>query len=114
MGKFHKENFGVLLVVTDILCVLIVTYFFRKIKEINNEMIKIVDDLQITMSDYSLQLINLKVDRFSYDPRILHMKLWLYLNKVLKPKRYPGNKMEVIDISLSIFDSLHVKSIMKL
>jgi len=45
MGKFHKENFGILLVATDIMCILIITYFFGKIKELNAEFIGIVDDL---------------------------------------------------------------------
>ena len=66
------------------------------------------------MSDYSLQICNLKVDKFSQDPRILHMKLWIYINNILKPKREPGNKMDVIDINLSIFNLPHVKCIMKL
>ena len=42
------------------------------------------------------------------------MKLWMYLNKVLKPKREAGNRMDVIDVNLSIFNSPHVESIMKL
>ena len=42
------------------------------------------------------------------------MKLWLYFNKILKPKREPGNKMDVIDINLSIFNLPHVKCIMKM
>jgi len=113
-GKFHKDNFGIWLVATDIMCICVITYFFGKIKELNNEYIEIIDNLSITMSDYSLQICNLKVDKFSQDPRILHMKLWIYINNILKPKREPGNKMDVIDINLSIFNLPHVKCIMKL
>jgi len=45
MGKFHKENIGILIVVSDIICIFIVTYFFNKIKELNSEFIDIADNL---------------------------------------------------------------------
>ena len=32
----------------------------------------------------------------------------------MKPKQYEGNKMEVLDVLLSIFNLPHVKSIMRL
>ena len=64
-GKYHKDNFGIALVVTDIICIMVVTYFVRKIREMNQEYINIIDDLCITMSDYALQITDLKVDKFS-------------------------------------------------
>ena len=35
----------------------------------------------------------------------------MYMTQILKPKREPGNKMEVIDISLSVFNLPHIKSV---
>ena len=43
-----------MLVVTDIICIMVITYFFGKIKELNAEYIEIIDNLSITMSDYSM------------------------------------------------------------
>ena len=45
----------------------------------NEESLLIMDRLWITMEDYAIQLSKLKVDKFSQDMRILHMKLWMYI-----------------------------------
>lgn len=34
----------------------------------------------IEARDYSIQIKNLKVDKFSQDPRVLKMKIWLQLD----------------------------------
>ena len=64
-GNYHKDTFGIALVVTDVICILVVTYFIGKVREINLEYIAVIDDLCITMSDYALQVTDLKVDKFS-------------------------------------------------
>jgi len=67
------------MVILDVISIFIITYFLSKISEMNNESMNIMDRLWITMEDYSIQLSKLKVDKFSQDMRILHMKLWMYI-----------------------------------
>ena len=45
MGTLHKDNIGVLVVATDIFSILVITYFFRKLKELNAEYIDVIDSL---------------------------------------------------------------------
>jgi len=67
------------MVILDVISIFVITYFLSKISEMNEESLLIMDRLWITMEDYAIQLSKLKVDKFSQDMRILHMKLWMYI-----------------------------------
>jgi len=45
MGTFHKENIGILVVISDIISIMIITYFISKVVEMNNEYLEIMDRL---------------------------------------------------------------------
>ena len=72
----------------------------------------------IEEKDYSVQINNLKVDKFSQDPRIIKMKLWLqlddHLSCVKKDNQLPGNSLEtiqIIDINLSLISEYQAQKL---
>lgn len=72
----------------------------------------------IEAKDYSVQINNLKVDKFSQDPRIIKMKLWLqlddHLSCVKKDNQLPGNSLEtiqIIDINLSLISEYQAQKL---
>lgn len=72
----------------------------------------------IEAKDYSVQINNLKVDKFSQDPRIIKMKLWLQLDDhvscVKKDNQLPGNSSEtiqIIDINLSLISEYQAQKL---
>ena len=72
----------------------------------------------IEAKDYTVQINNLKVDKFSQDPRIIKMKLWLqlddHLSCVKKDNKLPGNSLEtiqIIDINLSLISEYQAQKL---
>ena len=64
-GLLHKEQVGVLIVSLDMVSILVMTFFFYKLKEINNEYLDIMDDLTVQMKDFSIKIDNVILDRYS-------------------------------------------------
>lgn len=59
----HKESVGVLIVSLDIASILVMTFFFYKLKEINNEFLDIMDDMTVQMKDFAIKIDNVILDR---------------------------------------------------
>lgn len=83
----HKETIGVIVVSVDFFCLLIMIYFFNKLEALNNEFLKVVDDLKIQMKDFGVTLEDIVLDRYTYDSRIVKMKIWLHFNEILEKKK---------------------------
>lgn len=76
--RVHKEIIGVVVVVADFLCMVIVIYFFTKLESLNNEFLENVDDLRVQMKDFGVIIENVILDKYTYDSRIIKMKVWLH------------------------------------
>ena len=92
-----------MIVSLDIASILVMTFFFYKLKEINNEYLDIMDDMTVQMKDFSIKIDNVILDRYTQDSRVLKMKLWFHMSDILKGKKTVDNSMEVVDITLSLY-----------
>jgi hypothetical protein len=95
---FHKEQLGLLAVFCDILSLVLMYYLFGKLKSINAEYLKILDNNVIRMKDFTIQVKRLQVDHQTQDMRILKLKMWLHFTELLKGFREGENQMEVVDV----------------
>lgn len=92
-----------MIVSLDIASILVMTFFFYKLKEINNEFLDIMDDMTVQMKDFSIKIDNVILDRYTQDSRVLRLKLWFHMFDILKSKKTVDNSMEVVDINLSLY-----------
>jgi hypothetical protein len=76
--RVHKEIVGVIAVTADFVCMLIVIYFFTKLESLNNEFLDNADDLRVQMKDFGVIIENVILDKYTYDSRIIKMKVWLH------------------------------------
>jgi hypothetical protein len=60
--RFHKEELGVIAVVSDILSIIVMYYIFNKLKYINEEYLTILDNNVIKMKDFTVQVRRIQVD----------------------------------------------------
>lgn len=88
-----KETVGIMTVGIDIISVLIISLFLSKLGSINDEYLNIMDNMIVQMTDFGVYAYNLRIDKHSQDQRVVKMKLWLHMNKVLKPYRSSKNKL---------------------
>ena len=116
IGQFStsKETMGVIVAVFDILSLLIMTFTFMKLRSINEEYLNIIDNLKVEMSDFSILIQDVAVDKRSQDSRVLKMKLWLHINNMLKKYKEADNKLEIMDITLSYYTQPSVKLMSRL
>jgi hypothetical protein len=56
------------------------------------------------MKDFTIQINDVKVDRYTQDARVAKMKLYLHFTNLLRNRREVDNKMEVIDVTLSLYN----------
>lgn len=59
---FHKEELGVVAVVSDMLSIFFMYYFFGKLKAINEEYLTILDNNVIRMKDFTIQVRRVRID----------------------------------------------------
>ena len=78
-------------------------FIFSKLKDINNEYLEIMDDMRVQMKDFGVKINNVKLDKFTYDSRVVKIKVWLHFQDVLEPFKTPYNDMECIDVCLSLY-----------
>ena len=61
----HKQKIGILIVVLDFLSIIVLAYFFQKIKDLNKEYLDCLDDLDVQMKDFGIKIDDVKLDRHS-------------------------------------------------
>ena len=81
----HKEYIGIIIVSLDISSILLMIFFFYKIRELNLEYLDTMDDLRVQMKDFGVKIDNVKLDRYTQDSRLIKMKIWLHFYEILKP-----------------------------
>lgn len=97
---FHKEELGIIVIISDIFSVVILYYIFGKLKVINQEYLQILDNNVIRMQDFSVQIRNIKLDNTTQDIRILKLKVWIHFAELLKNLNAKSeNGSEQIDIA---------------
>ena len=102
-SRIHKERIGVFIVCLDVISIMLMIYFFTKINTLNNEFLGCMDDLRVQMKDFGVKINNVKLDKFTYDSRVVKIKVWLHFQDVLEPFKTPYNDMECIDVCLSLY-----------
>ena len=55
-GQIHKEELGFIAVICDILSICVMYYMFGKLKAMNIEYLRILDNNVIRMKDFSIQV----------------------------------------------------------
>lgn len=55
-GQIHKEELGFIAVICDILSICVMYYMFGKLKAMNEEYLRILDNNVIRMKDFSIQV----------------------------------------------------------
>ena len=101
--RIHKELIGVIVVSADFFCLVIIIYFFTKLESLNAEFIENVDDLRVSMKDFGIILENVILDKYTYDSRVIKMKVWLHFKQLLAPKVDKYNDHCCIDVTLSLY-----------
>lgn len=99
--RLHKLHVATLAVVADIVSILIVYYFFGKLKDFNGEYQDIMDNNIIKMSKFALRMNDVKLDKTTQDLRILKMKIWLHFRRLLHSYKDENNPMELADVQLA-------------
>ena len=61
-GQIHKEELGLIVVISDILSIMVMYYMFGKLKAMNEEYLTILDNNVIRMKDFSIQVRRLHFD----------------------------------------------------
>lgn len=113
-GMAHKHDAGIFIIVFEILSILIISFFFKKLNQINNEYLDIIDDMQVDMKDFGIMFKNVKLDKYTQDKPIIKMKLWLHVQEVLKMKRSLQNNMEIIDVTVSMYSEPDVQCVFRM
>jgi len=89
-------------------------FFFSKLKNLNYEFLDIIDSMRVQMSDFSLRIEDVVVDKYTQDSRVLKMKLWQHFTDILRPHRTFDNKMEVLDITFSLYTQPNIQVVFKM
>lgn len=79
-SKIHKVHVGLAACFGDILSIILIYYFFLKLKSINQEYLEIMDFNLIKMSKFTLQINDLKLNKATQDIRMLKMQIWLHFD----------------------------------
>jgi hypothetical protein len=66
-------------------------YVTVKLEQINNDFVDIVNDNQITMKDFSVMCTNVHLDKYTQDPTLVKMKIWLHFKNLLEEYKLEGN-----------------------
>jgi hypothetical protein len=101
---FHKLEIALICVIFDIVSIGIMIFVFIRLKTLNNEYIDIIDDNQITMKDFTVQINNLVLDKYTQDIRLVKMKIWLHFNNTFSTRKFmlKDNGFDVCDVTLSL------------
>ena len=102
-NRVHKEKIGVVAVALDFASILVMIFFFSKIKAVNDEFSDKIDDLRVQMKDFGVILNNVKLDKYTFDSRVIKIKVWLQINELLKDDKDKFNDMRILDITLSLY-----------
>ena len=62
------------------------------------------DNLTVQVSDFGIMIKDLKLDKYTQDMRILKMKLWLYIEDLMKSKKKNDNHLHIVDICFSLYN----------
>jgi len=88
----------------QIVGILLIALFFNKINSINKEYMQLKDNLTVQVSDFGIMIKDLKLDKYTQDMRILKMKLWLYIEDLMKSKKKNDNHLHIVDICFSLYN----------
>ena len=113
-GMVHKQDAGIFIIIFEIVSILIILFFFKKLTQINNEYLGIIDDMQVAIKDFGIMFKNVKLDRYTQDKAVIKMKLWLHVQQVLKMKRSIENNMEIMDITVSMYSEPDVQTVFRM
>lgn len=99
--KIHKVHIGLAASISSILSIILIAYFFQKLKSINQEYLGIMDDNLIKMSKFTVQINNLRLDKSTQDFRMLKLKIWLHFDdyfRILAKKFENCNNEDCLEI----------------
>ena len=112
--KLNKESVSLYIVVVNGITMLIIAYFFQKIETLNQEYLKIMDNLTVQMKDFGVWMQSVKLDRHTQDPRVIKLKVWMFYTNILNRFATEENPMEIIDVTFSRYTDKEVKQILKM
>jgi hypothetical protein len=74
------EELRYFLLVFDAISISLIIYFFLSLKTINDELCQIMKKNFVKMSDFTIQINQLKLDKTTHDLRMLKMKIWIHFS----------------------------------
>ena len=86
---FAKKYIGLITISIDFICLYIAAQFYRKLRLLNEEYCRIIDDNDIRMSDFTVRINNFNLSKATQDVRMLKMKIWLHFTQTMNPERDP-------------------------
>lgn len=92
----------------------IVIYFFTKLENLNNEFLENVDDLRVQMKDFGVIIENVILDKYTYDSRIIKMKVWLHFKQLLAHKVDKFNDFSCVDVTLSLYSQPSIQLVFRM
>ena len=110
----HKESIGIIAVAIDVIGIMVMIYMVYKLEKINKDYIDIVDQNQITMKDFSIMCRNVHLDKYTQDPILVKMKIWLHFRSLMEEYKLEGNDQEIVDVTLSLCSSPSIDWIFKM
>ena len=95
----HKLQIGLIVVIIDAISLLFMNFLFGRLKPVIEEYLQIVDNNLIKISDFSIQIKDVKLDESMQDHRIIKMKFWVHLTNLFQHiKTDNGDKLQIVDI----------------
>ena len=98
----HKKEAAYIIILFDIISTFTMMYFIKKLSILNDEFEDIVSDYQLSLTDFSVVCRNVILDKYTQEPIIIKMKIWLHFSKLLEPYKIAGNNQEIADVNLSL------------
>jgi hypothetical protein len=80
----HKKEAAWLIILFDVLSTLTMMYFFTKLESLNLEFLDIISTQQLSLADFSVVCRSVVLDKYTQDPLIIRMKIWLHFTNLLK------------------------------
>ena len=112
--RIHKEKIGVITVAIDFASIMIMIFFFSKIQDINDEFLNNIDDLRVQMKDFGVKLNKVRLDKFTFDSRVIKLKVWHYFTEILKHEADNFNDMSCIDVCLSLYTQPNIQCVFRM
>lgn len=66
------------------------------------------------MKDFGVRIKDVRLDKFTFDSRVVKIKVWLYFREILARYKNSHNDMECIDVCLSLYTQPSIQCVFRM